>query len=96
MRRFGAVLAILVPAAVLYAQDTGYVKARGKPASAAVFVDGKYIGPASRFTVPEKYATPAGEAEVTLREPRYEDYTTKVTVTARKTVTFVEIGRAHV
>src|ERR1039457_5576764 len=85
MRRFGAVLAILVPAAVLYAQDTGYVKARGKPASAAVFIDGKYIGPASRFTVPEKYATPAGEAEVTLREPRYEDYTTKVTVTARKT-----------
>src|ERR1022692_1259384 len=85
MRRFGAVLAILVPAAVLYAQDTGYVKARGKPGSAAVFIDGKYIGPASRFTVPEKYATPAGEAEVTLREPRYEDYTTKVTVTARKT-----------
>src|ERR1017187_4307181 len=85
MRRFGAVLAILVPAAVLYAQDTGYVKARGKPASAAVFIDGKYIGPASRFTVPEKYATPAGEAEGTLREPRYEDYTTKVTVTARKT-----------
>ena len=85
MRRFGAVLAILVPAAVLYAQDTGYVKARGKPASAAVFIDGKYIGPASRFTVPEKYAAPAGEAEVTLREPRYEDYTTKVTVTARKT-----------
>jgi len=61
------------------------VKARGKPGSAAVFIDGKYIGPAERFTVPEKYATPPGEAEVTLREPRYEDYTTKVAVTARKT-----------
>lgn len=85
MRRFAAVAAILVPAAVLAAQDTGYVKARGNPGDAAVFINGKYIGPASRFTVPEKYAAPAGEAEVTLREPRYEEYTTKVTVTPRKT-----------
>src|SRR5580693_2897909 len=86
MRLFGAVAAILIPVA-LSAQDTGYVKARGKPGSAAVFINGKYIGPAERFTVPEKYATPAGEAEVTLREPRYEEYTTKVTVAPRKTAT---------
>ncbi len=86
MRRFGAAAAILIPLA-LYAQDTGYVKARGKPGSAAVFINGKYIGPAERFTVPEKYTTPAGAAEVTLREPRYEEYTTKVTVTARKSTT---------
>jgi len=85
MRRFEALVAILVAVPVLCAQDTGYVKARGNPGSAAVFINGKYIGPAERFTVPEKYATPAGETEVTLREPRYEDYTTKVTVTARKT-----------
>jgi len=85
MRRFGAVMALLVTAAALCAQDTGYVKARGNPGCAAIFINGKYIGPASRFTVPEKYATSAGEAEVTLREPRYEEYTTKVTVTARKT-----------
>jgi hypothetical protein len=84
MKRFGALLALLLPLA-LSAQDAGYVKARGKPDNAAVFINGKYVGPASRFTVPEKYETTAGEAEVTLRDPRYEDYTTKVTVTAHKT-----------
>src|ERR1043165_1551416 len=85
MRHGCAVVASLVVATALYAQDTGYVKARGKPGSAALFVNGKYIGPASRFTVPEKYALPTGEVEVTLRDPRYEDYSTKATVTARKT-----------
>ena len=85
MRLIGAVTAILVSTAILCAQDTGYVKARGNPSHAAIFINGKFVGPAYRFTVPEKYATPAGEAEVTFREPRYEDYTTKVTITARKT-----------
>ena len=85
MKRLVAAVAILLPAAVLFAEDTGYVKARGKPGSAAVFINGKYIGPAERFTVPEKYASPTGEVEVTFREPRYEEYTTKVTVAARKT-----------
>lgn len=71
---------------LLSAQDsTGYIKARGKPTGAGLFVDGKYIGPAGRFTVPEKYAVAPGEHEVTLRDPRYDDYTTKVTVQPGKT-----------
>ena len=78
MSRF-AVLAA-VGAVTAAAQGTGYIKARGKPGDAGVFVNGKYVGPATRFTVPEKYAAPAGEVEVTFRDPRYEDYTTKVTV----------------
>jgi hypothetical protein len=67
------------------AEDTGYIKARGKPGDAGVFLNGQYIGPASRFTVPEKYPAPSGDVEVTFRDPRYEEYTTKVTVRAKKT-----------
>ncbi len=68
-----------------YAQGSGYVKALGKPGSAGVFINGTYAGPAERFTVPEKYPAPAGEVEVTLRDPRYEDFTAKVSVSAHKT-----------
>lgn len=68
-----------------YAQETGYIKAHGKPGDAGVFINGQYMGPATRFTVPEKYAAPAGEVEVTLKDPRYEDFSTKVTVRPKKT-----------
>jgi len=67
------------------AEDTGYIKARGKPGDAGVFINGQYVGPATRFTVPEKYHAPAGDVEVTFKDPRYEDYTTKVTVRPKKT-----------
>ena len=67
------------------ADEDGYIKARGRPTGAGLFVDGKYIGPAGRFTVPEKYAVAPGEHEVTLRDPRFEEYTTKVTVQSKKT-----------
>src|SRR5579871_81358 len=67
------------------AQETGYVKAHGRPGDAGVFINGQYVGPATMFTVPEKYPAPAGEVEVTFKDPRYEDFTTKVTVRAKKT-----------
>ena len=67
------------------AEDTGYIKARGNPGRAGMFVDGKYVGPPIRFSVPEKYAVTPGDHEVTFKDPRYEDYTTKVTVRAKKT-----------
>lgn len=69
----------------LAAQDTGYIKVHGKPGDAGVFINGKYVGPAVRFTVPEKYEAPVGEVELTIRDPRYEDFTTKVTVKPHKT-----------
>jgi hypothetical protein len=83
-------LAVLAMAAALSvtslaAQETGYVKARGKPGGAGVSINGKFAGPAYRFTVPEKYPAPAGEVEVSFKDPRYEDYTTKVTVRPGKT-----------
>lgn len=67
------------------AQETGYVKAHGRPGDAGVFINGQYVGPATRFTVPEKYPAPAGDIEVTFKDPRYEDFTTKVTVRPKKT-----------
>jgi len=85
MMRLQTILMVLSGAVALYAQDTGYVKARGSPSCAGVFIGNNYLGPAYRFSVPEKYAAPTGEVEVTFRDPRYEDYTAKVTVKAHKT-----------
>lgn len=85
MLRIAVIVVGMLAASAAMAQETGYIKARGKPGNAGVFVNGKYIGPASRFTVPEKYSVPAGDIEVTLRDPRYEDFTTKVTVRPGKT-----------
>lgn len=79
------VLALLTSSLAVSAQEMGYLKAVGGPSNAGIWVDGKYIGPASRFTVREKYQVPPGEHEVTIREPRYQEFTTKVTVTPKKT-----------
>ena len=79
-----AALGILATHCVV-AQETGYIKAHGKPGDAGVFINGQYAGPATRFTVAEKYPAPAGDIEVTFKDPRYEDYTTKVTVRPKKT-----------
>jgi hypothetical protein len=67
------------------AQGTGYIKAEVDPGRAGVFVDGKYLGPAANFKVARKYSVAAGEHEVKIVDPRYEEVTTKVTVTAGKT-----------
>ena len=68
-----------------YAQGNGYIKAKIDPGRAGVFVDGKYLGPAANFKVARKYAVPAGEHEVKIIDPRYEEVTTKVTVASGKT-----------
>ena len=74
-------LIVALPAA----GQTGYLKCSGSVGRAGVFVDGEYLGPASRFTVTEKYAVDAGTREVVIRDPRYEEFKTTVTVTAGKT-----------
>jgi len=75
----------LMTAATMASAQDGYIKARGKPGAAGVFVDGKYLGPSERFTVPEKYPVAPGDHEVVLKDPRYEDFTVKVVVKAHKT-----------
>jgi hypothetical protein len=77
---------LFVGSSVAKVTDHGYVKARGGPEDAAIFINGKYVGPASRYTVPEKYDAPLGDIEVTFRDPRYEEYTAKVKVEPGKTV----------
>lgn len=81
-----ALLALLISFSATAEAKSSAIKARGRPGRAGLFIDGKYAGPAVRFTVPERYEVEPGEHEVTLRDPRYEDYTTKVTVPAGKTV----------
>jgi hypothetical protein len=71
-------------------QNGGYLKMGVNPGRAGVFVDGKYVGPASNFGVGRKYAVAAGAHEVRLAEPRYEEAVVKVTVEAGKTTKISE------
>jgi len=85
-------VAILAGALFLPAQEggTGYLKVKANPGSAAVIVDGKYLGPAANFGFARKYPLPAGEHEVVLSDPRCQDFTTKVTIQAGKTATVAQ------
>lgn len=67
--------------------ETGTLKVKAKPTGAGLYVDGKYVGPAGRFTLSESYALEAGSHEITLKDPRYEDFTAKVNVEAGKKTT---------
>ncbi len=80
-------LFVISSSVLMFAADdqNGAIKARGTPTGAGLFVNDKYIGPAGRFSVPEKYSVAAGEVTVALRDPRYEEYVTKVTINPKKT-----------
>lgn len=66
---------------------TGRLKVKADPGKAGVFVDGKYLGPAANFGRARTYTLPAGTHEVVLREPRYREVSTKVTIEAGRTAT---------
>jgi hypothetical protein len=74
-------LALSLP---LAAQSTGTLKVKVDPGRAGVFVDGKYLGPASNFGMARTYTVAAGEHELKLVDPRYQEMTTKVTIAAGK------------
>ena len=57
-------------------------------------LDGKYVGPAGNFGVGRKYTVAAGDHEVRLSEPRYEDVVTKVTIAPGKTTKLAETMKA--
>jgi hypothetical protein len=88
----GACLVILLSGFSLSAQEggTGYLKVKANTGRAGVFVDDKYLGPAANFRITRKYAVPAGEHDLTLRDPRYQDFSTKVKIDAGKTTTVSE------
>lgn len=82
-----APIALLLAAGTLAFAQTGTLKVKTSTGRAGVFVDDKYVGPASNFGMTRGYAVAAGEHTITLREPRYETATAKVTIVAGKTAT---------
>ena len=87
-------LCIIVMSVSLPLGAQGFLKAKVEPGRAGVFVDGKYLGPAANFKMARKYAVAPGEHEVKLIDPRYEEITRKVTITAGKTTTLTETMHA--
>src|SRR5215831_16202651 len=71
-------------------QNSGYLKTKVDPGRTGIFVDGKYVGPAANFRVSRKYTLSAGEHEVRLLEPRYEEVVRKVTIQPGKTTSLAE------
>ena len=78
---------VLASGSLTFAQQNGTLRVKTTTGRAGVFVDDKYVGPASNFGSTRGYPVAAGEHTITLREPRYETATTKVTIVAGKTST---------
>jgi hypothetical protein len=79
---------------VCFAADTGRLKTEIDPGRAGVFIDGKYVGPAANFKIARTYELSAGEHEIKLAEPRYEEIVTKMTITAGKKTVLKEKMKA--
>ncbi len=88
---FSAAAVVLLPLAVapLRAQqaNSGFLKVKANPGRAGVFVDGKYLGPAANFRRAQRYTVAAGEHELVLRDPRFQEYKTTVKIEAGRTTT---------
>jgi hypothetical protein len=82
-----AVLSLAAAGTTLMAQPAGsaYLKTSIDPGRAGVFLDGKYLGPAGNFGISRKYALPPGSHQLKFVDPRYEEFTTAVELTAGKT-----------
>ncbi len=65
---------------------TGKLKLKVSPGRAGVFIDGKYVGPAANHKIGRTYKVTAGDHEVTLVDPRYEEMKSKITIHAGETV----------
>ncbi len=78
------VLAAFCSTLTLFGQGDGTLRVKAKPGRAGVFIDGKYLGPAANFASARTYTVPAGEHELKLVEPRYEEFTQKIKVEAGK------------
>ena len=93
-RAFIAVLAVGAGLPLVAQQDAGSLCVKAHPGRAGVFVDGKYLGPAANFRIARTYAVAAGEHEVKLVDPRYEELTKKVTIRPGKKTTISETLKA--
>ncbi len=89
MKRISALFFVLA-LLPLMAQEAGSLCVKANTGRAGVFVDGKYLGPAANFRVARTYAVPAGEHQLKLVDPRYEELNAKVNVMAGKKTTVRE------
>jgi hypothetical protein len=96
MKRKKLVLVVAVIALPLLsqAQETGFLCVKANPGRAGVFVDGKYLGPAANFRIARTYSVAAGDHEVKLVDPRYEEVTTRVAIKTGKKTTISETLKA--
>ena len=85
---------LCLTASVAAAADMGRLQVKANPGRAGVFLDGKYLGPAANFGRARTYGVPAGEHELKLVEPRYEEVTTKITVKAGAKTVHTETMKA--
>ena len=83
-------LSAAMPAAFAQGGGTGTLKTSIDPGRAGIFIDGKYVGPAANFRIARKYPLPAGEHQVKIVDPRYQEVTKTVSITAGKTTTISE------
>ena len=89
-----SILLLACGAAIGQPKDTAYLKTKVDPGQAGVFVDGKYIGPARNFGIARKYALPAGQHQIKLVDPRYEEVSTTVDLKAGKTTDVAQTLKA--
>ena len=82
LKLFSVALLSVMTLPLLAADGDTKIRIRSGPRGAGLFVDGKFIGPAGRFSVPESYPIEPGSHEVVLKDPRYEDFSTKIDVKA--------------
>jgi len=88
-----SIAAVVVTVSAMAGAD-GTLKTKVSPGRAGVFADGKYLGPAANFGRARTYSLPAGEHEIKLAEPRYEEVVKKVTIVAGQRLTLTETLKA--
>src|ERR1035437_518089 len=71
-------------------QRAGYLQVNVVPNSAGLFVDGQYLGPASRYGAARKYLMTPGQHQIRMVDPRAEEGTATVQVEAGKTAKISE------
>lgn len=87
-------LLLTCAAAIAQTKGTAYLKIKVNPGQAGVFVDGKYLGPAKNFGIARKYPLPAGQHQVKVVDPRYEEFSTTVDLKDGKTTDVVQTLKA--
>lgn len=84
--------ALLLPGSSFVAaqEDYGLLKVNTTTGRAGVFVDGHYLGPAENFHMVQEYEVAPGMHDVTISDPRYEEFSTRVIIKPGVTTTLTQ------